>query len=120
MSSSPWASKEAAAFPDGTTDYEPLRSNTKDDPGRVHIADTPMTWSDIHLHINWLNTILIVSLFPSLDLSLPTGFLSTSIPASGPSFSISTPVLESLLATTPLKIYLAAVGAGAIQGSIRW
>ncbi|KAI8394958.1 hypothetical protein FOFC_21671 [Fusarium oxysporum] len=97
MSSSPWASKEAAAFPDGTTDYEPLRSNTKDDPGRVHIADTPMTWSDIHLHINWLNTILIVSLFPSLDLSLPTGFLSTSIPASGPSFSISTPVLESLL-----------------------
>jgi stearoyl-CoA desaturase (delta-9 desaturase) len=60
MSSSPWASKEAAAFPDGTTDYEPLRSNTKDDPGRVHIADTPMTSSNIHLHINWLNTILIV------------------------------------------------------------
>ncbi|CVL13277.1 related to stearoyl-CoA desaturase [Fusarium proliferatum] len=60
MSSSPWASKEAAAFPDGTTDYEPLRSNTKDDPGRVHIADTPMTCSDIHLHINWLNTTLII------------------------------------------------------------
>jgi stearoyl-CoA desaturase (delta-9 desaturase) len=60
MSSSPLASKEAAAFPDGTTDYEPLRSKTKDDPERVHIADTPMTWSNIHLHINWLNTTLIV------------------------------------------------------------
>jgi stearoyl-CoA desaturase (delta-9 desaturase) len=60
MASSSLASKEAPAFPDGTTDCEPLRSNTKYNPQTVHIADTPMTWSNVHLHVNWLNTTLII------------------------------------------------------------
>lgn len=60
-SSSASAEKQAAAFPDGTSDYKPLRSGAaKYDPKKVHIADTPMTWKNIHQHINWLNTTLIV------------------------------------------------------------
>lgn len=59
--SSTSASKaQAAAFPDGTTDYKPLRSNGKWDATKVHIADTPVTWSNIHKHINWLNTTFII------------------------------------------------------------
>lgn len=54
------ASKEVVSFSDGTTDYEPLRSNTSNDLKKLHIADTTMTWSNIHLHINWLNTTLII------------------------------------------------------------
>ncbi|KAF6525322.1 hypothetical protein HZS61_011117 [Fusarium oxysporum f. sp. conglutinans] len=131
MSSSPWASKEAAAFPDGTTDYEPLRSNTKDDPGRVHIADTPMTWSDIHLHINWLNATLIV-IIPIIGfisaywtpLHLYTGiwavilYFNTGLGITAGYHRLW--AHTSYKATTPLKIYLAAAGAGAVQGSIRW
>lgn len=50
---------QAQAFPDGTTDYKPLR-NVKHDPKKVHISELPMTWSNWHQHINWLNTILII------------------------------------------------------------
>lgn len=50
---------QAQAFPDGTTEYKPLRSS-KYDLNKVHIADTPMTWANWHKHINWLNTTLIV------------------------------------------------------------
>jgi stearoyl-CoA desaturase (delta-9 desaturase) len=51
--------KQAEAFPDGTTDYKPLRKTTAV-TSKVHIADTPKTWKNIHQHINWLNTTLIV------------------------------------------------------------
>lgn len=60
MSSSSSSAKQAAAFPDGTTDYKPLRNNAKYDPKKVHISNTPMTWKNIHQHINWLNTTLII------------------------------------------------------------
>lgn len=46
---------QAKVHPDGTTDYKPLRSGNK-----IHIADTPMTWSNWHKHVHWLNTTLIV------------------------------------------------------------
>lgn len=59
-SPSPSATTKADAFPDGTTDYKPLRSRTKFDPSKVHIADTPMTWSNWPRHVNWLNTTLII------------------------------------------------------------
>lgn len=51
---------QAQAFPDGTTDYKPLRAANKYDASKVHIADTPMTWSNWYKHINWLNTTFIV------------------------------------------------------------
>ena len=54
------AKAQAAAFPDGTTDYVPLRSGSKYDPKKVHIADTPITWGNWYKHVNWLNTTFIV------------------------------------------------------------
>jgi hypothetical protein len=54
----------AEAFPDGTTDYVPIRGNTgaklESHKKKVHIADTPMTFSTWPQHINWLNTTLVV------------------------------------------------------------
>lgn len=59
--SSASASKaQASAFPDGTTDYVPLRSGAKLDPKKVHIADQPMTWGNWYKHVNWLNTTFII------------------------------------------------------------
>lgn len=64
MSSSSTDAKAAAAFPDGTKDYVPLRGNTaakaEAAKAKVHIADTPMTWGNFHQHVNWLNTTFIV------------------------------------------------------------
>jgi stearoyl-CoA desaturase (Delta-9 desaturase) len=49
----------AEAFPNGTTDYKPLRGN-KYDLKKPHIAEQPMTWDNWYQHINWLNTTLII------------------------------------------------------------
>lgn len=132
MSSTAAAKKaQASAFPDGTTDYIPLRSTQKFDPSKVHISELPMTWSNWYKHVNWLNTIFIV--FIPL-----TGFISaywvplrfyTAIFAVVYYFNTGLGITagyhrlwahSSYKATTPLKIYLAAVGAGAVEGSIRW
>lgn len=45
---------------DATTSYKPLRSKARNDTGKVHIANTSITWSNLHKHINWLNTTLII------------------------------------------------------------
>lgn len=58
-SSSP-APVQAEAFADGTSDYVPLRKNTKFDPKKPHITDLPITLKNWYQHVNWLNTILIV------------------------------------------------------------
>jgi stearoyl-CoA desaturase (delta-9 desaturase) len=73
----------AEVIPDGTTDYVPLRTNKKYDLKKprksnlppqldmprttqgltrsfADISETPMTWTNMYKHINWLNTILIV------------------------------------------------------------
>src|SRR5688572_29559846 len=51
---------QAAAFPDGTTDYKPLRASQAYDPKKVHIADRPITWGNWYQHVNWLNTTFII------------------------------------------------------------
>lgn len=51
---------QATAFPDGTSEYKPLRSTVKHDPSKEHISETPMTWANWHKHVNWLNTIFII------------------------------------------------------------
>ncbi|KAF7561714.1 hypothetical protein G7046_g2417 [Stylonectria norvegica] len=122
--------KEAEAFPDGTVDYKPLRKAAPT-TSKVHIADQPMTWANWHQHVNWLNTILIV-IIPII------GFISaywvplklyTAIWAVIYYFNTGLGITAGyhrlwahtcFKATAPLKIYLAAVGAGAVQGSIRW
>jgi stearoyl-CoA desaturase (delta-9 desaturase) len=64
MSSQASAAQQAAAFPDGTVDYVPLRENGKakaaTHKNNIHISETPMTLSNWYKHVNWLNTTLVV------------------------------------------------------------
>ena|ERR1700761_990278 len=57
---------QAEAFPDGTTDFKPMRGN-KYDIRKVHISETPMTWGNWYKHIDWLNTTFTV-LVPCIGL----------------------------------------------------
>src|SRR3569833_167990 len=50
---------QAEAFPDGTTDFKPLRSRSYD-IRKTHISETPMTLKNWYKHINWLNTTFIL------------------------------------------------------------
>jgi len=97
----------------------------------LHISQQPFTWKNWYRHINWLNTTLVV-LIPIYGL-----YLTRSTPLTRPT------LLWSILyygmtafgitggyhrlwshrcysAALPLRLFLAFVGAGAIQGSIRW
>jgi len=53
------SSVQAEAFPDGTTDFKPLRSKQYD-LRKPHISELPMTMRNWHKHINWLNTTFIL------------------------------------------------------------
>lgn len=73
MSTAVPTAEQAKGVADGTTDYKPLRgSNSRglDKKEKVHIADTPMTWSNMYKHVNWLNTTFII-IIPMI------GFIST-------------------------------------------
>jgi stearoyl-CoA desaturase (delta-9 desaturase) len=60
MSTSVSPAVQAKSFPDGTTDYEPIRGGSKHDGKKVHIADQPMTANNWYKHIDWLSTTFIV------------------------------------------------------------
>lgn len=131
MASSTSSAKQAAAFPDGTTDYKPLRKSAGFDPKKPHISELPMTWSNWYKHIDWLSTTFII-IIPLI------GFISTYwVP-----LQFKTAVWSIIYyfntglgitagyhrlwahrcykASLPLRVYLAAVGAGAMEGSARW
>ncbi|GKT60193.1 acyl-CoA desaturase [Colletotrichum tofieldiae] len=116
---------------DGTTDYVPTRSRNNANFGKPHINTQPINWGNWHRHINWLNALLV--------LIIPVGGLIYSywIPLrwqtavftviyyfmSGLGITAGYHRLwshSSYRASLTLRIYLAAVGAGAVQGSIRW
>ena len=59
-------SNVAQVFPDGTTDYKPLRKAGYD-MKKPHITETPITWGNWYKHVNWLNTYFIVGV-PILGL----------------------------------------------------
>lgn len=59
MASSTSVQAQAAAFPDGTTDYKPARIKYFD-PKRPHITDQPITMKNWHKHVNWLNVTFII------------------------------------------------------------
>ncbi|KAI4603160.1 stearoyl-CoA 9-desaturase [Pestalotiopsis sp. 9143b] len=128
--SDPKAPTGTASLMDGTKDYKPLRGNGYD-LKKPHITETPITWGNWYKHVNWLNVTFIIGVPLAgcvaaywTPLHLYTAIFSViyyfntglGITAGYHRLWAHT----SYKASTPLKIYLAAVGAGAVEGSIRW
>ncbi|KAF8477506.1 hypothetical protein BDZ91DRAFT_673134 [Kalaharituber pfeilii] len=98
---------------------------------KPHIADQEITWSNWHQHVNWLNTTFII-VIPMIGLyyAMYTPFTrKTAIWSVLYYFATGMGITAgyhrhwahcSYTATLPLKIFLAAVGGGAVEGSIRW
>ncbi|KAG9380540.1 acyl-desaturase [Pyrenophora tritici-repentis] len=100
-------------------------------PKEPHISQQPFTWKNWYRHIDWLNTTLVV-LIPIYGLCLarnttltrPT-LLWTILYYGMTAFGITGGYHRlwshrCYSAALPLRLFLAFVGAGAIQGSIRW
>ncbi|KAK2807285.1 stearoyl-CoA 9-desaturase [Emmonsiellopsis sp. PD_5] len=99
---------------------------------KSHITETPITWTNWYRHLNWLSIffIIIVPLTALLaaclycPLQRPTAifavfyYFNTGLGITAGYHRLWSH--RSYRASIPLKIYLAAVGVGAIQGSIRW
>jgi stearoyl-CoA desaturase (delta-9 desaturase) len=109
---------------------EPNR-NPKYDPSKVHITETRMEWSNWWKHINWLSTTFIIGLplagliaAAYTPLRLPTAIFAIAYYfATGLGITAGYHRLwahTSYSASLPLKIFLAAVGGGAVEGSARW
>lgn len=96
-----------------------------------HISDQPITRKNWHKHVNWLNVVMILGL-PSCGLIAAMWtplYLKTAIFAIAYYFATGLGITAgyhrlwahtSYSATLPLKIFLAAVGGGAVEGSVRW
>jgi hypothetical protein len=63
----PAAAINAQTFPDGASDYKPLRKSAP--LPKVHVSETPMTWKNWYHHIDWLNTTFVL-LVPLAGLGL--------------------------------------------------
>lgn len=50
---------KAESFPDGTSDYVPLRGKSYD-INKTHITEMPMTLGNWYKHINWLNCVFVL------------------------------------------------------------
>lgn len=117
---------------------------------KVNIADTPITWKNWPKHIDWLNVLFIVGipLYGSVQafwvpLQWKTAvwavayYFYTGIGITAGSSLAGNHDKKNILiliqlgyhrlwahcsysATLPLRIWLAAAGGGAVQGSIRW
>ncbi|KAJ5523860.1 hypothetical protein N7494_010510 [Penicillium frequentans] len=103
----------------------------KPDSQRPHITEQPLTLSNWYLHVNWVNTtlILIIPLFGcvaafSTELRLATAawailyYFWTALGITAGYHRLW--AHRSYEANLPLRIFLACVGSGAVQGSIRW
>ena len=109
---------------------EPVR-NKKYDPKKPHISETPMTKRNWYKHVNWVNCFFIIA-FPLAGgiaaiwtpLKWQTALFAVAYYfATGLGITAGYHRLwahTSYTATIPLKIFLAAVGGGAIEGSVRW
>ncbi|KAK0619846.1 delta-9 acyl-CoA desaturase [Immersiella caudata] len=130
MASSSAAAVQAEAFPDGTTDYVPLRKQ-KVDLRKSHITDQPITLKNWYQHVNWLNTTFIIFI-PLAGLVssfwVPLQF-KTAIFSIAYYFFAGLGITAgyhrlwahtSYKATLPLRIFLAAGGSAAVEGSARW
>ncbi|KAJ5642189.1 hypothetical protein N7490_006189 [Penicillium lividum] len=103
----------------------------KPDAQRLHITEQPLTLSNWHRHVNWINTslILIVPLFGCIAAFFTELRLATAVWAIVYYFWTGLGITagyhrlwahRSYEASVPLRIFLACVGGGAVQGSIRW
>ncbi|EJP63488.1 stearoyl-CoA desaturase [Beauveria bassiana ARSEF 2860] len=108
----------------GSTEKKPVAR-------RVHIADQPITLFNWYQHINWLNVtfILVVPFIGLISAYLYPAHLYTIIFAVVYYFNAGLGITAGYhrlwahscyKARLPLKIYLAACGLGAAQGSILW
>ncbi|KAK0751036.1 hypothetical protein B0T18DRAFT_320288 [Schizothecium vesticola] len=124
------AAVQAEAFPDGTKDYVPLRKRNYDIK-KPHITDQPITLKNWYQHVNWLNTFFIIGIPLCglvstywVRLRWETGvfavayyfFAGLGITAGYHRLWAHT----SYKATLPLRIFLAAGGSAAVEGSARW
>ncbi|KAF2217935.1 hypothetical protein CERZMDRAFT_31589 [Cercospora zeae-maydis SCOH1-5] len=109
---------------------EPNR-NPKYDPKKPHITETPMTKKNWYKHVNWLNVILIVGIpVAGLITAIWTPLRwQTAVWAVAYYFATGLGITAgyhrlwahtSYSASLPLKMFLAFVGGGAVEGSIRW
>ncbi|KAK8007644.1 hypothetical protein PG989_001634 [Apiospora arundinis] len=106
-------------------------SATTAEKKRPHISAQPFTWDNWHQHINWLNVFFViliplygfigayfVPLHPYTALFAVFYYFNTGLGITAGYHRLW--AHTSYKATRPLQLYLAAVGAGAVQGSIRW
>jgi stearoyl-CoA desaturase (delta-9 desaturase) len=121
---------QAEAFPDGTKDYVPLRKKNYDIK-KPHITDQPITVKNWYQHVNWLNTFFIL-VIPMCGLIssywVPLRWQTAAFTVAyyffaGLGITAGYHRLwahTSYKATLPLRIFLAAGGSAAVQGSARW
>ncbi|KEY73475.1 hypothetical protein S7711_07499 [Stachybotrys chartarum IBT 7711] len=116
--------------PDGTSDYKPMRRKLPVEQ-HMHISEVPMTWSNWHEHMNWFNITLgllvpllgLVSTF-YVPLMTKTGlfavfyYFNTGLGITAGYHRLWSH--RSYQASFVLRLYLAAFGAGSVQGSARW
>ena len=109
---------------------EPNR-NQAYEPKKQHITESPITKTNWYKHVNWLNVTLIVGIpLYGLVQALYTPLrLNTAIWAVAYYFATGLGITAgyhrlwahtSYSATLPLRAFLAFVGGGAVEGSIRW
>jgi len=109
---------------------EPNRAKSHD-PKKIHITETPMTRTNWYKHVNWLNVTLIlgIPLYGCIQAIWTPLRLQTALFAVVYYFWTGLGITAgyhrlwahtSYSATLPLRIFLAAVGGGAVEGSIRW
>ncbi|KAH1431647.1 stearoyl-CoA 9-desaturase [Aspergillus fumigatus] len=116
---------------DGTTDHAPMPKSKSTTARASHITEQPVIWSNWHQHTNWLNCffILFVPLVGCIGAYWAPLHPHTALFALIYYFNVCLGITAgyhrcwahcSYKATLPLKLYLAAVGVAAGQGSIRW
>lgn len=109
---------------------EPNRSRSYD-PKKTHITELPMTRANWYKHVNWLNVFFIVGIpiygcvqafWVPLQLKTATWavlyYFMTGLGVTAGYHRLW--AHTSYSATLPLRIFLAATGGGAVEGSIRW
>ncbi|KAF3941296.1 hypothetical protein ABW19_dt0201469 [Dactylella cylindrospora] len=107
------------------------KSSRKATSDKPHITELPMTWSNWWKHIDWLNVYFIL-MIPAIGcywawytpLQMKTliwsviYYFNTGLGITAGYHRLW--AHSSYSATIPLKVYLAMVGVGAMEGSIRW